>query len=125
MIPHTEDKPLASNANPRAALLFFEEVEEDAADPLPVPLPDVPLPLPVPCGVVEGLAVGACDATMQECQIGYQVQEPKLRILTAGSFDLKSSALRKDLGLSCIKEHDLIACPNTECHIGHSKRLQN
>jgi len=65
MIPHTENKPRASNANPSAALLFFEEVEvEDAADPLPVPLPDVPLPLPlpVPCGVVEeGLAVGAGD----------------------------------------------------------------
>jgi hypothetical protein len=83
MIPHTENKPRASNANPSAALLFFEEVEvEDAADPLPVPLPDVPLPLPlpVPCGVVEeGLAVGAGDATLEECQIGYQEQEPKLR----------------------------------------------
>jgi hypothetical protein len=80
MIPHTENKPRESNANPRAALLFFEEVEvEDAADPLAVPLPDVPLPLPVPCGVVEeGLAVGAGDATMKECQIGYQEQEPEL-----------------------------------------------
>lgn len=47
-IPHTENKPQASNANPSAALLFFEEVEvEDAADPLAVPLPeDEPLPVP-------------------------------------------------------------------------------
>jgi len=61
-IPHTEDKPRASNANPIAALLFFEEVEvEDAADPLAVPLPE-DVPLAVPCGVAEeGLAVGAGD----------------------------------------------------------------
>jgi sortase (surface protein transpeptidase) len=61
-IPHTENKPRASNANPSAALLFFEVEVEDAADPLAVPLPDVPLA--VPCGAVEeGLAVGAGDAT--------------------------------------------------------------
>jgi hypothetical protein len=79
-IPHTENKPRASNANPSAALLFFEEVEvEDAADPLAVPLPE-DVPLAVPCGVAEeGLAVGAGDATLKECQIRCQEQEPKLR----------------------------------------------
>jgi len=51
-IPQAENKPRASNANPSAALLFFEELElDDAADPLAVP-----------CGLVEeGLAVGAGD----------------------------------------------------------------
>ena len=70
-IPQTENKPRASNAKPRTAL-FFEEPEvevEDAADPLAVPLPG-DVPLLVPCGVVvEGLAVGAGDATMKECRI--------------------------------------------------------
>ena len=77
-MPHTENKPRASNANPSAALFFFEVEVEDAADPLAVPLPDVPVP--VPCGEVEeGLAVGAGDATLREFQIGYQEQKPKLR----------------------------------------------
>jgi len=59
-IPHTENKPGASNANPSTALFFFEVEVEDAADPLAVPLPDVPLP--VLCGVVEeGLTVGAAN----------------------------------------------------------------
>jgi hypothetical protein len=78
-IPHTENKPRASNANPSAAL-FFEDVEvEVAADPLAVPLPE-DVPLPVPCVVVEeGVAVGAGDATLKECQIGCEEKEPKLR----------------------------------------------
>jgi hypothetical protein len=77
-MPHTENKPRASNANSSAALLFFEVEVEDAADPLAVPLPDVPLA--VPCGVVEeGLAVGAGDATLKEYQLRWQEQEPKPR----------------------------------------------
>ena len=52
---------------------------EDAADPLAVPLPP-DVPLPVPCGEVEeGLAVGAGDATLKECQIECQEQQPKLK----------------------------------------------
>jgi len=74
-IPHAENKPRASNANPRAAFFFEVEVEE-ADDPLAVPLPE---DVPVPCGVLEGLAVGAGDATLKERHIGCQEQEPKLR----------------------------------------------
>jgi len=59
-IPHAENKPRASNANPSAAFFFFEEVAvEEADDPLAVPLPE---DVPVPVGEVEGLAVGAGDA---------------------------------------------------------------
>ncbi len=79
--PHTENKPRASKANPSAVLPFFEEdVEEaEADDPLAVPLPGDE-PVPVPCGEPEeGLVVGAGDATLKECQIGCQEQEPKLK----------------------------------------------
>ena len=78
-IPHTENKPWASNANPSAALFFFEEVEvevEDAADPLAVPLPE-DVPLPVPCGVVEeGVAVGAGDAKLENVRLDVKNKSP-------------------------------------------------
>jgi hypothetical protein len=82
-IPHTENKARASKANASVALFFFFEDEdeevEDAADPLAVPLPE-DVPLAVPCGEAEeGLAVGAGDATLKECQIGCREQEPKRR----------------------------------------------
>jgi hypothetical protein len=89
---------------------------------VPVAVVELPEDEPEPlAATVEGVEVGAGDATSREGQIKCQ-EEIELKIHTSRNFDLEIGALRKHLArIGRRYERDLITCPHNERHIGHGK----